>query len=111
MKTTQHSTTAPSVEDARCLVSAALSFFADHHANRFVNEDRADYLGGIDDTSAAVARDVAIARTMASRVPAWTHTTRLREFVDADSTDETITSELADLLLLEEELTTEAATL
>lgn len=91
------STTTPGVDDVRRVVSAALSFYADHHAARFTDSTRADYLAGLDDTSAAVASEVAVARTLASRVPAWTIDVRIAAFLLAN--DGTISAELVDLLL------------
>lgn len=67
------------VGDARRLVAAALNRFADHFAQQL--EDNA----GLYD-EAAVTRDIAFARTLAGNVTGWTHTTRLREFLESGTT-------------------------
>lgn len=67
------------VGDARRLIAAALNRFADHFAQQLEEN------GGLFD-EAAVTRDIAFARTFAGNVTGWTHTTRLREFLEDGKT-------------------------
>lgn len=71
--TTTASSLAVSVDDARDLVERALSAFAKTLA--------AEVGGQVDVTP--YLRDMNLALHMADNVKGWTHTTRLREFLEA----------------------------
>lgn len=72
-------------DSARRLLVAALNQAADDFSE----------LGSFEHDE-AVRLDVALLRTMADNVTGWTHTTRLREFLQAGSTTETHAAYMAD---------------
>lgn len=76
-------------ESARRLLVAALNTAADRYTDLDLVQDE------------AVRLDVALLRAMADNVSGWTHTTRLREFLESNKTAEThaaYAEELADLV-------------
>lgn len=99
---TAASTTTATPGNARQLVATALTLFADVWTGKL--EAAPDALD-----LASVTRDIALARTMASNTTGWTHTTRLREFLDSERTAEEIAGELIALAAKADELETAVA--
>lgn len=73
-----------SPESARRLLVAALNTAADKYDE-------------LDTEDEAVCLDIALLRTMADNVTGWTHTTRLREFLESANTAETHAAYAADV--------------
>ena len=92
-------TPAPAVtpDNARRLVAAALQHYADHWHDQL--EQRPDDL-----EVGSVITEVAWARALADHVTGWTHTTRLREYLDASSTVETVAESIDALWALASEV-------
>ncbi|MFW6776113.1 hypothetical protein ACOACO_17650 [Nocardioides sp. CPCC 205120] len=80
-------TTAPApvatTDAARRLLAAALVEFADRHEAALASQMT-------DEARLLVQADVALARSMAAHTTGWTHTTRLREFLESATAREEV---------------------